>query len=116
MLGLVACADQPLGFGKAPPNEFLILTYPPLAVPPVIALRAPITSARQAPSAPRRRARQLLYGIAPKISTTLSSGEKAFLKRLGANQAQINIRSLIAKDRGLALYPEATTKKILRSP
>ena len=114
MAVLVACADSPLGFGKSPPNEFLILTYPPLTVPPNIALRAPADPQITQETSPDARARRLIYGLPPKIRRNLSASEKAFLKRLGVDRAQIDIRAIIAKDRGLALYPEAITKKIMR--
>ena len=103
-----ACSNSRLGFGKSPPNEFLILTYPPLTIPPNISLRAPTHQKAQ-----NRTVKNLLFGVSPQIEKTLSSGERALLKRLGTSQAQPNIRKLIATDRGLAVYPQALMRKIL---
>ncbi len=110
---LTACADQGLGFGKSPPNEFLILTYPPLTVPPNIALRAPLQAGETAPTSPTALAEQVLYGQNTSSHSKMSAGEKALAQRMNLDKALPNIRALIAEDRGVALYPRNLIKKII---
>ena len=110
---LAACADQGLGFGKSPPNEFLILTYPPLTVPPNISLRAPLGAGEVAPTSPAQRAAQTLYGQSAKPRRAMSAGEKELAQLLSLDKALPNIRKLIANERGVALYPPSLIKKIV---
>ncbi len=110
---LGACADQGLGFGKSPPNEFLILTYPPLTVPPNIALRAPSNPKEVARTSPSNLAEQSIYGQTAARAKKMSPGEKALAQQIGVDQALANIRELIANDGGQGLYPRKLIKKII---
>ena len=110
---LSACADQGLGFGKSPPNEFLILTYPPLTVPPNIALRAPSNPGDAAQISTTTLAERSVYGRNIKSTRRMSAGEKALAQKIGIDKALPNIRELIAADSGLGLYPREIIKKII---
>ena len=102
LVSLAACADTPYGFGKAGPNEFLIITYPPLTVPPNITLRPPRNAEALEQAKTSTRASALLFGLPRAAARNLSAGERALLQKMATAKADPNIRKLIADDRGLA--------------
>lgn len=106
LFALAACTNSPVGFGKAGPNEFLIITYPPLTVPPNISMRAPQDPKVAAELKTSLRANKILFGVPKKYARSLSGAERALLKKIGTDKALPNIRRLIAEDRGLAAFDD----------
>jgi Protein of unknown function (DUF3035) len=103
-LALSACqaTRQALGLGKFPPNEFDVVTHPPLAMPPNDDLVAP------EPGAPRpqeQSATQIAeaavvgsVGVDPTSIDSASPGEQAFLQSAGASNADPKIRQIVDKE------------------
>jgi Protein of unknown function (DUF3035) len=104
-LGLSGCesAKQALGLGKFPPNEFEVVTHPPLAMPPNDDLVPP------EPGAPRPQeetATQLAeaavvgsIGVDPASGAgSATPGEQAFLQTAGASNADPKIRQIVNKE------------------
>ena len=103
-LGLSGCqaTKQALGLGKFPPNEFDVVTHPPLAMPPNDDLVPPD------PGAPRpqeQSATQLAeaavvgsVGVDPAATDAGSPGEQAFLQTAGASNADPKIRQIVDKE------------------
>lgn len=124
---LAACGDdvkQSLGLGKEAPDEFVVLSRPPLTLPPDFELRPP-SSGSDKPAVPttEAQARKTLLGTdtptddfslrAPNVDTAVTpvtvsnapTGATAnFLSKAGADQANPDIRQTLGGD---AKSPEA---------
>lgn len=81
-----------LGLDQAPPDEFLVVNKPPLTVPPDMQLLPPEPGAPGAASDPRRVAEAAALGNARGAGTNASSGERALLAKVGADEADPRIR------------------------
>ena len=119
LLALGACggtntAREMLGIQRNSPDEFAVVSRPPLSVPPEFNLRPPLDGKDSAnlPAADEH-ARALLTGQTPPASNVLnadtavgavsvspasSPAEAEFLNRAGADKAQADIRTRIQKD------------------
>ncbi len=121
-LSLVGACDSSdvrsvVGLDRSAPDEFRVVSRPPLSVPPDFDLRPPSPGeeSRAAPST-ESQAKKLVFGegsesaapatileepfsdtaVAPVVSSELSSSaESSFLKRLGTDKANPEIRSVI---------------------
>lgn len=107
-VALSGCSEarRALGYDKAPPDEFAVVSRAPLAVPPDFKLRPPEPGAVRPQEGPvRDQARQALLGrnaaATPARNLDVggrSSGEVALLKRAGSDQAPADIRTLVNKE------------------
>src|SRR4051794_23886353 len=88
-LAMSGCSDtrKALGYDKAPPDEFRIVSRAPLSLPPDYALRPPQPGAgRPQEQSTQEQARQVLLGnTAPRqtIPPGASAGEAALLGKVG---------------------------------
>ena len=108
VLGTSACSNlrDAFGLSKRAPDEFAVLTKPPLVIPPDFSLRPPLpgTAAGPASGAATGEAKAALLGQdaaakAPDSPAAAGSvGEQALLARAGADEAQPGIRALILRE------------------
>lgn len=106
LLTTTACGEQgvggALGFERDAPDEFTVVSRPSLSVPPDFNLRPPRPG--EPPRQPKADAaarsivtgKPIQEGAQPGAAT--SSASDAFLKRIGADQADANIRAQLAED------------------
>lgn len=103
-LGLGACADtrKAIGWDKATPDEFRVVTRAPLTLPPDFGLRPPAPgAARPQEQTPQEAARTAIFGAsapAPAANPALSAAEQALLNRTGADRADASIRETIERE------------------
>lgn len=104
-LGLSGCGDarKALGFEKAPPDEFRIVSRAPLSLPPDYALRPPQPGAsRPQEQSSQNQARQALLGntAAPRPAAPpgASAGEAALLAKVGTPRTDPRIRELVDRE------------------
>jgi len=117
-LGTGACSNirQQIGLDKQVPDEFRIVSRPPLSVPPDFSLRPPQPGApRPQEQAVVDRARQTVFRAQPSAATPTrelpagaSSGETALLQQAGADHADPNIRTTLEREGIGAEQPERT--------
>ncbi|MEO1042279.1 MAG: DUF3035 domain-containing protein [Pseudomonadota bacterium] len=92
---IVACAGGP----KRTPDEFAIITKPPLTVPPDYALRPPKPGElRPATLSSSQRTEQLLLG--DRSSAPPSDGELQFIQNVGALAVDPSIRDTLNAENG----------------
>lgn len=118
---LPGCADtkRALGYDKAPPDEFQVVSRAPLSLPPDFSLRPPTPGAdRPQESNVRDQARRALAGT-PNRFTPISTqgrtqGDVALLKHAGAEGTQPDIRLLVNKEtQALADADKSFTDKLV---
>ena len=102
-LALASCGGlrAELGLGKNAPDAFTVVTRAPLIVPPDYTLRPPTPGAiRPQEAPPLERAKSALYGGAsnPGATARQSSGERAFLTRVGTADTQSSIRQVLNEE------------------
>lgn len=122
-LVLAACEGggvrETLGLTRDAPDEFAVVSRPPLSVPPEFNLRPPRAGEAPRGVAADEQARGLLTGTTPKLnadataleaptvetavvpvlrSDALSGGASSLLKRAGADKADADIRSKLSVD------------------
>jgi len=107
-LALGACADtrKAIGWEKATPDEFRVVTRAPLTLPPDFGLRPPAPgAARPQENSPQDSARAAIFGneraggaanSAP--GAAASAGERQLLGRTGADRADAAIRDTIDRE------------------
>jgi hypothetical protein len=117
---LTACEDgsvrNTLGLNRPAPDEFTVVSRPPLSLPPEFTLRPPAPGEAPRGIATDEQARSLLTGTsatasqtleAPSVETAvtpvlssdvLSNGASSLLKRAGADGADPSIRSKLGDD------------------
>ncbi|MEM1380144.1 MAG: DUF3035 domain-containing protein [Pseudomonadota bacterium] len=97
---LAACASGgPSGGNRNAPDEFAVLTKPPLTVPPDYALRPPRPGeTRPQELSTSERTQQLLLGDQTKAPP--SNGELAFIQLVGAVNVDPSIRAILAAENG----------------
>lgn len=119
---LSACSNNSvrdtLGLDRSAPDEFVVVSRPPLSIPPEFDLRPPQPGASPlVPSAEEEARRQLLgtssqpvssgeasqpateTNVAPVVSADApSSATSNFMKQFGANQADDSIREKLSMD------------------
>ncbi|HEX2113081.1 MAG TPA: DUF3035 domain-containing protein [Alphaproteobacteria bacterium] len=105
-LALSGCGDarKALGFEKAPPDEFRIVSRAPLSLPPDYALRPPQPgAARPQEQTSPQQARQALLGaggapVRPAAPEGASPGEAALLAKVGTPRTDPRIRELVDRE------------------
>lgn len=109
LLGLAACSDvkRGLGFEHSGPDEFEVMSRPPLSLPPDYSLRPPRPGAKGPGSvAASDKAQKTLLGARASVSekageyTAESSAEAALLGKAGADDARANIRAVVDAESG----------------
>ncbi len=103
MLGLSACEmlKEQAGLTKKVPDEFTVITKPPLVMPPYFSLRPPRPGARGPQEIqPSERARTALFssGRGDGAKAEPSAAEAALLRKAGALGADSSIRQLINRE------------------
>lgn len=120
-LALSGCSDakRALGYDKAPPDEFQVVSRAPLSLPPDFSLRPPTPGAdRPQEGNVREQARRALTGN-PRSTTPIGTqgrtqGDVALLKKAGAEQIQPDIRMLVNKEtQALADADKSFTDKLV---
>lgn len=101
LLALCACSDvkKELGIGRNSPDEFLVVKRAPLTLPPDYGLRPPGDGSVAPASAVSERAREMLMGEKETPAQT-GTAETALLEKMGAQQANPDIRAIINKENG----------------
>jgi hypothetical protein len=105
-LALSGCGDtrKALGFDKAPPDEFRVVSRAPLSLPPDYALRPPQPGAsRPQEQGSAGQARQALLGAGaaparPAAPAGASAGESALLAKVGTPRNDPRIRELVDRE------------------
>ncbi len=92
-----------LGWEKAPPDEFRVVTRAPLTLPPDYGLRPPAPGAsRPNESSPQDTARTAVFGAervaAQPANAAVSPGEQQILGRVGADRVDPGIRDQIDRE------------------
>jgi len=137
LLMLAACSGNDvrssLGLEYEEPDEFVVLSRPPLSVPPEFNLRPPQPGAEPKEANPESKARKALLGSEPAQPTTFgemkepavdtavtpvlsseatSNGEALLLDRSGANKADPDIREKLGVDTTKPKEPSAAKRLI----
>ena len=123
LLALTACSSNTvkdtLGLGRAAPDEFRVVSRPPLSVPPQFSLRPPSNSDMPANQlSADQQAQSMIHGGAADAAVQpvkVTKGKKAakqtatqaktsaadseFLKRAGADKADTNVRNTLVEER-----------------
>lgn len=103
-LVLSACSDakRALGYEKAPPDEFQVVSRAPLSMPPDFSLRPPAAgAARPQEATTREQARKIIAGqrgSTPIATEGRSQGDLVLMRRIGADSIQPDIRVLVNKE------------------
>lgn len=103
-LALGACSDtrKAIGWEKATPDEFRVVTRAPLTLPPDFGLRPPAPgAARPQENSPQDSARAAIFGTERAAATpnsAASAGERQLLGRAGADRADASIRDTIDRE------------------
>ena len=106
-IALGACsqkAKENLGLANTPPDEFAVITRAPLSVPPSFDSRPPRPGAsRPMEISTTDQARQTVFGVNDVDSETgkakTSTVNGGFLDKVGANEANPNIREVVDQER-----------------
>ena len=102
---LAGCSNfrEQVGIARKPPDEFTVVTRPPLSMPPSYSLRPPRPGERR-PQEPavREQARDVLLGQAsdrgPGAAAPVTAGEMALLAHARTDSADPNIRQLVGQE------------------
>jgi len=103
---IVACggnARDSLGLRKTAPDEFKVVSNPPLSLPPEFSLRPPAKEVVVIPA--EVAAKRVLFEKASAdiyVPTSATNGESAFLKRIGASEADSEIKAVLRKEEASA--------------
>lgn len=101
---IAACAG---GGTKRTPDEFAVITKPPLTVPPDYALRPPRPGEmRPQTLSSSQRTEQLLLG--DRASPPPSDGELQFIQNVGALEVDTSIRDILNAENGSIATKEAS--------
>jgi hypothetical protein len=102
MLTISACeggsVKRTLGLKKHTPDEFMVMSRPPLAVPPDFSLQPPSETDIRSQSQVRDEAKKVLFSGAKtesKSSANVSKGERSLLNQAGAGESTSNIRTIL---------------------
>ena len=105
--GAILAVANCTGSGTSGPDEFRVVTKPPLSVPPEYSLRPPAAGTSvPAEADPARTPTAAAFGTS--IGANASEVEKALVEAAGANAVSPNIRSLVD-------YEEAGTVRKMSS-
>src|SRR5437762_1614075 len=99
LVALTACSGNTvkttLGLDRAAPDEFRVVSRPPLSVPPQFELKPPSATASAPNQLPAdKQAQSVVLGSGKPVAETKAgtSAESAFLKRAGADTADPKVR------------------------
>ena len=124
-LGLTACGGseirKTLGLEKKAPDEFTVISKPPLAIPPNFSLRPPKPGAvRPQDLDPNVQAQKSVFGSDPdklgqitrfttagNVPMSKSQGEISLLQLAGIDQRDSNIRELLKQETSVLTEREA---------
>jgi hypothetical protein len=113
---LSACGSdvkKQLGMGRNSPDEFMVVKRAPLTLPPDYNLRPPGASAAPPASDASNRAKAALLGKQT-LPADIGGAEKELMTRMGVQQANPDIRSLIDKENGyIALKNKPVVDKLI---
>ena len=125
-LGLGGCSEarRAVGWDKAPPDEFKVLTRAPLAMPPDYGLRPPTPGApRPQEGSTTDQARTAITGGRPgtrpgaapaPVAGRPSAAEVALLEKAGADRADPNIRATVDREaRAVAEADRSFTDRLI---
>lgn len=125
-LGLGGCSEarRAVGWDKAPPDEFKVLTRAPLAMPPDYGLRPPTPGApRPQEGSTTDQARTAITGGRPgtrpgsapaPAAGRPSAAEVALLEKAGADRADPNIRATVDREaRAVAEADRSFTDRLI---
>jgi hypothetical protein len=110
LLATTGCQSvkKELGIGRNSPDEFMVVKRAPLTLPPDFDLRAPSPEG-QAPAAAQSssRAQEAVMGqVRP--ADGVSTPEAVLLAKLGANEAQPDIRNVLNREAGYLEFNDKT--------
>lgn len=124
MLMLLAACEggvrDTLGINRDAPDEFVVVSRPPLSVPPEFELTPPTPGAISPQESTRTQARNVLTGgderpatavDAVSVSSTQSSGDAVFFGKLKINEADPHIRQKLGAD--ITKKPDTSKAKSL---
>lgn len=95
-LALGACSSKD-SLEKRGPDEYMVLTNPPLVLPPDFTLRAPVKTEEPAVSAAQERVKKdFALPAAKQSGEKLSEGESALLQKAGKGDE--NIKEILKKN------------------
>jgi len=122
-LGACGTMRELSGLDKNTPDEFRVLSKPPLVMPPDYNLRPP-RAGEPAPQqlTPSAQAISALFPGRTKLPPAASAGENALTKTVGGNQVSANIRSMVSGDdtivveKGELLVDILTSEEVANSP
>ena len=115
-MALAACDNtsvrETMGLNRQPPDEFRVVSRPPLTMPPDFNLRPPLDAVTDPSPQPRDDAQQLLLGsdsvllpgsaitaVAPVGEYSLpTDADTVFLQKAGAQTADPNIRAALIEE------------------
>ena len=118
-VALAGCSEETkkdLGLVNTPPDEFSVVTRAPLSVPPDFTLRPPRPGAqRPMEISTQEVARQTVFGASGASSSTATTGpaEERFLSKIGATQADPNIRDIVDGERAQGAEDSRSTAEKL---
>lgn len=118
-LGLSGCSQMrdELGLARHSPDEFTVVKRAPLTLPPDYNLRPPadgsaLGAGRKSASADARTA---IFGGESGNTEDQSSGNEVFLSKVGAQEADSSIRTVLDRESGyVPVEKRSTIEKILR--
>tara|TARA_A100000171_G_C2134095_1_gene148811 strand:- start:1539 stop:2027 length:489 start_codon:yes stop_codon:yes gene_type:complete len=100
-LVLTGCdkTKEMFGMKREQPDEFTVLSRPPLSAPPGIGLKPPLPEGTgPLEKNPEKQAKETLFGNSASESKEISQSEKALLVESGADSALSTIRHDLAQD------------------
>ncbi len=116
LIALAACSSgtvkNTLGLSRAAPDEFRVVSRPPLSVPPQFSLRPPSATAEAPGQVPAdEAAKALVLGDNPSAGMPVvlhgtsdampskTVAERVFLQNAGVDQADSNVRNALVEER-----------------
>ena len=103
---LSACSSvkNELGVGRRSPDEFTVVKRAPLSLPPDYALRPPVDGTLSSATDTTDQARSSVFGASgnttSEITEASGNSDRSFLSKVGADQADTDIRSVINRENG----------------
>lgn len=114
LLLLVACSGgevkRSLGLEQEAPDEFMVLSRPPLNVPPDFSLRPPGTDMGENGTRTIGEARQAVFASSSSSGGASDAATRELLKNAGADRADPSIRRILTQEHN------AQTTPITREP
>lgn len=116
LLAGCAGANEALGVGKRPPDEFTVVSNPALVIPPDYRLRPP-DAANPRPEAVDSETLAIgaLFPGRKDVPPPPSPGEQSLLKKAGAQTADASVRSGVTDDVDKVANKGKLTMDILKS-